>query len=585
MRVKSLLATSLFLFCFCGGASAADWPPVLDTDPNVQPPKWDWQLKSPVKIHDDSTIGIYDIDMFDNESNGMVGKLKSLGKNVICYVNVGAWEDWRDDASEFPAGILGNVYDRFPNEKWLDIRDVNPTKSNTGTSLRSLLAARFDRALQMGCDAVEPDNMDGFDDTSHNPSGFPLTYEDQIYFNLWVSEQVRARGMAVGFKNNTNQALDIRMVEAFDFVVTESCVYFNECQYFDGFLDANKPVFLTEYLSTPEEFCPAAKDFRISGIQKRGALDEFRLGCDDYYVTDAPPIPAPNPQSTPITPASNLLTNGDFEAGVFAWDSCGDLNNITLSSNAHEGQRALNLFGGAGCVYQEIPVNPGEEYSLSCEATRPSTPWSIVQLSYLDSQYNSLMTDIEVVSSGGPYSNYTLNGIAPANTVYAVALLYSEDHMLVDNCILSNVAPQPVPTPPVINLLPNGGFENGVFGWQPCGNINDISVSSSASQGTKALNLSGGVGCMYSEVPVSAGEIYTMSCEATRQGTAWSVVEFSYLDAQFGSLSTKVEQIATGGGYSTYSSTGIAPAHTRYALVLLYSEDNTLFDNCRISGE
>lgn len=599
MRIKSLLATSVFLVGLLGlpvfgsTASATDWLPVLNADPNVQPPKWDWQLKSPVKLNSDSSIGIYDIDMFDNETNGMVGELKGLGKNVICYVNVGAWEDWRDDASQFPASILGSVYDRFPNERWLDIRDVNPAKSNTGTALRPLLEARFDRALQMGCDAVEPDNMDGFDDTSHNPSGFPLTYEDQIYFNLWISEQVRERGMAIGFKNNTNQALDTRMVNAFDFVVTESCVYFNECDYFNGFLAANKPVFLTEYLSTPEEYCPTAKEFRISGIQKRGALGTFRLGCDDYYDTSAQPIPTPVPKpnplptTTPNTPAINLLTNGDFETGVFAWDPCGDINNIAVSNNASQGQTALSFFGGAGCVYQEVPVNADEEYSLSCEAKRPGTPWSIVQLSYLDAQYNNLMTDMEVVSTGGPYSTYTLTGTAPVNTSFAVALLYSEDQMLVDNCVLSSAAtpePAPQPNPSVTNLLPNGDFENGVFGWQPCGDINGIAVSSSAHQGTKAINLSGGAACMYYEVPVDAGQVYTMSCEASQQGSAWGAVEFSYLDSQFNSLSTQVNQVASGGDYSTYTSTATAPANTSYALVLLYSEDNTLFDHCVVSG-
>lgn len=585
MRIKSLLVTSALLLGMCGTATADEWPPVLNADPNVQPPKWDWQLASPVTLNNDSGIGIYDIDMFDNETNGMVGLLKSYGKKVICYVNVGAYEEWRDDEHLFPRSIMGNVYDRFPNEKWLDIRDVNPAKSNTGMALRPLLKARFDRALHMGCDAVEPDNMDGFDESSHNPSGFPLTYEDQIYFNLWISAEVRARGMAIGFKNNTNQALDPRMVEAYDFVVTESCVYFNECQYFDGFLAANKPVFLTEYLLSPDEFCLAAKNLRISGIQKRGALGDFRLGCDDYYddVQSPNPGPNPNPNPNPNPSVTNLLTNGDFETGVFAWEPCGALDNLSVSNNASQGQTALELSGGAGCVYQNVPVNAGEEYALSCEATRPGSAWSTVQFSFLDTQYNSLSTDVEVVASGSSYSTYTLTGTAPANTTYALALLYSEDRMRVDNCILSSTNTVE-PTPPVVNLLPNGGFENGLFGWQPCGDINNLSVSSNASEGLKAVKLSGGAACLYKEVPVKAGQSYTMSCDATRQGNAWSVVEFSYLDAQYNSLGTQVESVATGGGYSTYSSTSVAPANTANALILLYSEDNTLVDNCVVAS-
>lgn len=30
-------------------AMATDWPPLLDPNPAVQPPKWDWQLAVPVK--------------------------------------------------------------------------------------------------------------------------------------------------------------------------------------------------------------------------------------------------------------------------------------------------------------------------------------------------------------------------------------------------------------------------------------------------------------------------------------------------------------------------------------------------------
>ena len=585
LRKYSHIVSIVFLLSAFSTASAVEWPPVLNPDSNVQPPKWDWQLKSPVQLNDDPTIEIYDIDMFDNETTGMVAELQSYGKRVICYVNVGAWEDFRDDESDFPPSILGNVYDRFPNEKWLDIRDVNPAKSNTGMALTSILEARFDRAKQIGCDAVEPDNMDGFDDSSHNPSGFPLTYEDQIFFNLWISAQVRARGMAIGFKNNTNQAQDPRMVEAFDFVVTESCVLFNECQYFSGFLAAGKPVFLTEYLMTPEEFCPTAKDLRISAIQKQFNLDSFRLNCDDYYASDVNPEPEPEPEPQPNPPANNLLTNGGFEAGLRGWESCGATSNLSLSSNSNSGINALAISGGAGCLYQVLPVNTGEDHSLACDARRPGTPWSIVQLSYLDAQYNALSTDIKQVSTGAAYANYTVSGTAPANTRYAVALLYSEDQMLVDNCVLSNseqpvTNPEPEPTPPTNNLLTNGGFESNLAGWLSCGNADNLAIVGNTSQGVKALGVSGGAGCLYQEVPANAGTNYALSCDANRPGTAWSIVQLSFLDAQYNNLATEITQMATGAAYSSHRLQGVAPVNTAKAVVLLYSEDRTQVDNC-----
>lgn len=170
---------------------------------------------------------------------------------------------------------------------------MNPNKSTTGTALAKILQARFDRAQQMGCNAVEPDNMDVYDETAHDPSGFPLTYEDQMFFNLWVSEEVRARGMAVGLKNNINQAQDPRTIEAFDFVVSEQCVQYDECGVFSEFINAGKPVFLAEYELEPEIFCPVAKAYRISATGKREQLDTYRENCDSYYGESIDSAPSP----------------------------------------------------------------------------------------------------------------------------------------------------------------------------------------------------------------------------------------------------------------------------------------------------
>jgi hypothetical protein len=260
-----------------------DWPPILDPNPAVQPPKWDWQLAVPVKENPDPTIKIYDIDMFQNETSGAVQMLHAKGYKVICYLDVGSWENWRDDAADFPKSILGTTYSGFPDERWLDIRDVNPEKSKTGAKLADILRKRFDRGQRMGCDAIEPDNIDGYDTTAHESSGFPLTYEDQIYFNLWVANEAHTRGMLVALKNDINQAHDARIYNAFDFVVSEQCFQYNECSYFTDFLRLNKPVFEAEYKLALSKFCTKAKSMRISAIKKRPALDAARQDCSAYY--------------------------------------------------------------------------------------------------------------------------------------------------------------------------------------------------------------------------------------------------------------------------------------------------------------
>ena len=257
---------------------ADDWLS-LSPNPAIQPPKWDWQLAVPIKVNPDTSIKIYDIEMFENEKNSAVETLHSKGYKVICYVDVGSWENWRDDKSDFPASILGASYSGFPDERWLDIRDV--FKANG--KLATILTKRFDRAKAMGCDAIEPDNMDGYDKTAHESSGFPLTAQDQKDFNLWVADQVHFRGMRVGLKNDINQAQDPSFIESFDFVVSEQCFQYNECSYFAGFLKANKPVFEAEYGLALQKFCPKAKTSRISAIKKRNSLNATRSDCSAYY--------------------------------------------------------------------------------------------------------------------------------------------------------------------------------------------------------------------------------------------------------------------------------------------------------------
>jgi hypothetical protein len=82
-------------------ATAADWPPTLNPNPAVQPPKWDWQLATPVKLNPDTSIKIYDIDMFENEKDTTVQTPHSNGYKAICYPDVGSWENWRDE-ERFP---------------------------------------------------------------------------------------------------------------------------------------------------------------------------------------------------------------------------------------------------------------------------------------------------------------------------------------------------------------------------------------------------------------------------------------------------------------------------------------------------
>jgi hypothetical protein len=242
-----------------GGDGGAWWQPRAGLS-------WDWQLETP--IDPAAVVDVYDIDMFDNDASVMA-QLHQSGRKVICYLDIGSWESYRPDASRFPASLLGSVYSGFADEKWLDIRQIE--------LLSPIMIARFDLAKSEGCDAIEPDNMDGYDTSAHESTGFPLTAADQLAYNRWAAMQVHARGMGVGLKNDGAQVGDL--VGNVDFAVSEQAFEYMEAPRFVPFIDANKPVFETEYNLALSAFCPMANQMNFSSIKKNQKLDAYREAC------------------------------------------------------------------------------------------------------------------------------------------------------------------------------------------------------------------------------------------------------------------------------------------------------------------
>ncbi|MBE3562248.1 MAG: endo alpha-1,4 polygalactosaminidase [Hydrogenibacillus schlegelii] len=81
------------------------------------------------------------------------------------------------------------------------------------------LAGCSDRASGLGTgQGLAPDNLDGY----QNDTGFPLAAGDQRRFNRWIAKEVRRRGLAVGLKNDLEQAE--ALAPDFDWILVESCI-------------------------------------------------------------------------------------------------------------------------------------------------------------------------------------------------------------------------------------------------------------------------------------------------------------------------------------------------------------------------
>lgn len=223
---------------------------------------WQWQLSVPVDTSVDAEM--YDIDLFTNDAS-VVDTLHAKNRKVVCYISAGSVENWRPDADQFPAEVIGKDYAGWEGEKWLDIRRIDV--------IGPIMLKRLDQCRDKGFDAVEPDSILGYT----QDTGFPLTYQDQLNFNRWFAKASHDRGLSIGLKEDPDQAADL--VGDFDWALDEECFEFHGCDNMTPFIKAGKAVFNTEYALDSSQFCADANARNFNSIRKHKELDAYRETC------------------------------------------------------------------------------------------------------------------------------------------------------------------------------------------------------------------------------------------------------------------------------------------------------------------
>ena len=247
----------------------SDFPSGLpDMDPWWQPaPGTTWEIQFSGKFKWKAKVEMYDIDMFEHDSS-VVDMLHERGIVAVAYINAGAWEDWRPDADQYPQEVLGKS-NGWKGERWLDIRQIDV--------IGPILEVRLDMAVEKGFNGVDFDNVDGYT----NDTGFPLTAQDQLDFNIWLAEAAHARGLSVGLKNDIEQVAELEPY--FDWAVNEQCFQYQECDWQDGgylnFIDNGKAVFQIEYKMKPKKYCSQALEWQFSSIRKKMNLNQWSRPC------------------------------------------------------------------------------------------------------------------------------------------------------------------------------------------------------------------------------------------------------------------------------------------------------------------
>ncbi len=249
-RASHMVARSLPAPVACPGCWAPD--PVTT---------WQWQLQGEIDTSVDAQM--FDVDGFEVSAATVQG-LRDQGHAVVCYLSAGSWESWRPDANDFPSSVKGNS-NGWPGERWLDIRKLR--------ILAPIMQARLDRCAAKGFDAVEFDNVDGY----QNRTGFRLTGADQLRYNVFLANQAHRRGMSALLKNDLGQVRDL--LPYFDVALNEQCFQYDECNRLRPFVSAGKAVFTVEYRLTLAEFCPQAAGLGFNSMKKKLGLGVWRRPC------------------------------------------------------------------------------------------------------------------------------------------------------------------------------------------------------------------------------------------------------------------------------------------------------------------
>lgn len=160
----------------------------------------------------------------------------------------------------------------WPNEWWLN------TKS---TNVRNIMAARLDLAVSKGCNGVDPDNIDGYQEDT----GFGLTMDDAVDYVTFLANAAHGRGLSIGLKNGAEIVPNVLSLMQWE--VNEQCENYAQCGAFQPFISAGKPVFHIEYPSsapnvdqaTKAKICGNQAAAGFSTILKTTNLNDWVMAC------------------------------------------------------------------------------------------------------------------------------------------------------------------------------------------------------------------------------------------------------------------------------------------------------------------
>lgn len=195
---------------------------------------------------------------------------------VICYFNAGAVQSTDCDYSSWTtanAFATSKVLAGYSQERYVDITD---------SAVVDLHKKRIDLAQSIGCDGLDPDNVDTYELSADATIGKQITQEDTITFlselAAYAHSKTTTRGNTLLIGQKNAYAIADRVSPFLDFAVLESCLgdgpEDETCGTFQKYYtDNGKPVFDIEYPST------LATDSGSTGCASSASASDLEAYC------------------------------------------------------------------------------------------------------------------------------------------------------------------------------------------------------------------------------------------------------------------------------------------------------------------
>lgn len=206
-------------------------------------------------------------------------------------------EPWREDVKADPDAWHKACVSQMVHwdECWLNILKLS--------ELAALQGPRFQRAVDEGCHAIEPDNIDCYANPACTKAmglSSAQARPYQLAFNNWTTSYAHSLGLAVGMKNAVDLIADTN--QWYDFAVNEQCQFYQECgAEHSGFVESGRLVAQVEYSGPGDKWCAGATKFGLmskwcvgsqdNGLCGDGTDDDASTPWHDCFTPWSGPLP------------------------------------------------------------------------------------------------------------------------------------------------------------------------------------------------------------------------------------------------------------------------------------------------------